>query len=64
MKRDNRPQIESLEAKIGHRFKDRALIERALTHASALAALRAPPPTAISGWNFSATGCWVSPSPT
>lgn len=41
MKRDNRPQIESLEAKIGHRFKDRALIERALTHASALPSSRA-----------------------
>ncbi|AXS40241.1 ribonuclease III [Breoghania sp. L-A4] len=41
MKRNSRGQIETLEAKIGHRFHDRALIERALTHASALPTARA-----------------------
>lgn len=41
MKRTSRSTLESLEVKIGHRFSDRALIERALTHASALPAARA-----------------------
>lgn len=41
MKRNSSSQIETLEAKIGHRFSDRALIERALTHASALPSARA-----------------------
>ncbi len=41
MKRASRPPIETLETKIGHRFTDRSLIERALTHASSLPATRA-----------------------
>lgn len=41
MKRATRPHIETLETKIGYRFSDRALIERALTHASALTSSRA-----------------------
>ncbi len=41
MKRNSHAQIEMLEAKLGHRFRDRTLIERALTHASALPTARA-----------------------
>ena len=53
----------ALEERIGYKFADKALLERALTHISALSG-GATAPTAISGWNFSATTCsaWSSPT--
>jgi len=38
MARNPKPDIAALEERIGHRFGDRSLIERALTHVSAVAA--------------------------
>lgn len=38
MARKGRPDLGELEQKIGHAFKDRELLERALTHVSAIAA--------------------------
>lgn len=38
MAKKSRPDLDELEQRLGHAFKDRALLERALTHVSAIAA--------------------------
>ena len=53
----------ALEERIGYRFSDAALLERGLTHISALMGSTTVA-AAISGWSFSATTCWGLLSPT
>lgn len=49
-------EISRLEALIGYEFKEKARLDRALTHASAC-----PPRRAITNvWSFWATAFWVS----
>ena len=51
----------SCRSRIGYRFRDIHLLHLALTHGSANFGKPGAPIT--TGWNFSATGCSASPSP-
>ena len=52
-----RRRAAAIEARIGHKFADPALLATAFTHVSALKPATHIAPTAISAWNFSATTC-------
>ena len=47
----------AIEARIGHKFADPALLATAFTHVSALKSARASAATATSVWSFSAITC-------
>ena len=51
-------RLQGLESRIGYVFEDRELALRALTHSSYGTGIRMC--GIMSGWSFSATGCWGS----